>query len=218
MRLVFVEVEGNNESILEGIKTLTAALHRSQPAAVDPQRIAAPGQKRNGGAAETATKQPASGVSGDQADAGEPESADQASAAEVSQDESPREPRSRGDRARRDANGTLRLVPDLNLHPAGKESLKEFAARHSIKNQQEQIAVIVYYLKQVLGLDHATSDHVFTCFRAVDWSIPLNLPQTIRNVKARTAWIGGERDNLAITTAGLNFVEREVRETSVNSQ
>src|SRR5579884_872346 len=123
VRVFFAEVEGNNESVQEALKTMVSAMSR-------PVRVIAD-QTING---NTAVLLP-------QADAEEVEGAieqvDVESAGEEGPSPSPRKPRGTGKKI--DRNRGLALVPNLNFRPSGKQSLKEFLDEKSPKNDLEAV-------------------------------------------------------------------------------
>lgn len=106
---------------------------------------------------------------------------------------------------------TMTIVKDLNLQPEGEPSFRDFHSQKNPKTQEEAITVAVYYLKRVLELDKITPDHVFTCFKDVGLRTPKNMPQRIRETATRKGWVDtSERSNIKITNHGENLVEHDL--------
>ena len=112
----------------------------------------------------------------------------------------------------------MSIVKDLDLHPQGKQSLRDFYAAKAPKTQLEQIAVAVYYLERVLEQVRVTANHVYTCFRDINSAnppapikMPNDLPQTLRNCAFKKGWVDvTDSDNIKITQRGLNAVEQDL--------
>lgn len=111
VRVFFAEVEGNNDSVQEALKTMVSAMSR-------PVRVISE-QKTNGEAVLLAQQSVVEEIDerGEQ-----PEEV-----AEVGEESSSLAARkARGTGKKVDRNSGLNLVPDLNFRPSGKQTLKEF--------------------------------------------------------------------------------------------
>jgi hypothetical protein len=103
------------------------------------------------------------------------------------------------------------FVKDLDLHPSGKPSFKEFFGEKAPPDQQTQFAVIVYYLTQVLELTNVGVNHLFSCLSEVNENVPTDIAQIARNTSKRKGWIDtADSTNLKLTTKGLNYVKLEL--------
>jgi hypothetical protein len=120
VRVFFAEVEGNNDSVQEALKTMVSAMSR-------PVRVISE-QKANGGAA--ALLQQAD------AEAGE-EAVDPAEEIEAPDEESTNSRRIRGSGKKVDRNAGINLVPNLEFRPDGRQTLKEFVAAKNPKSDLE---------------------------------------------------------------------------------
>ncbi len=196
VRVFFAEVEGNNESVQEALKTMLSAMSR-------PVRVISE-QKGNGNAA----------VLLQQADADVVEDAiDQVDEVEAPGEESAppsvRKPRGSGKKVYRNAG--LDLVPDLNFRPDGKQALKEFVDEKNPKNDLETALATVYYMQRFMGLAKLGPAHVMTAFKEAGKAIPVDVRQTIRNVKKSKIWLNfTDIEDVRTTTQGDNFVEHEM--------
>lgn len=196
VRVFFAEVEGNNDSVQEALKTMVSAMSR-------PVRVVSE-QQTNGKAAVLLQQ--------DNAQESE-ESIDQIEEADAVGDESTaanaRKPRGTGKKT--DRNAGLNLVPDLDFRLDGKQPLKEFVAEKGPENDIETVLVAVYYMQHVMGLTPINASHVMTVFKEAGKAIPVDLRQTIRNVKKSRMWLNfADLDDIRTTTQGDNFVEHEM--------
>jgi hypothetical protein len=195
VRVFFAEVEGDNQSVQEALKTMVSAMSRPVRAISE--------QKGNGKAALLL-----------QADVEEVEEAiDQVEEVESLDEEraSPNARRPRGAGKKIDRNAGLNLVPDLNFRPSGKQALKEFIDEKSPKNDLETVLVTLYYMQQIMGLSKIGPAHVMTAFKEAGKAIPVDLKQTIRNIKKSRMWLNfTDIEDIRTTTQGDNFVEHEM--------
>lgn len=196
VRVFFAEVEGNNESVQEALKTMVSAMNR-------PARVIAE-QKSNGKAS----------VLLEQTDVAEAEqSLDEAEELDEVVEEpvlqNARRPRGSGKKV--DRNAGLNLVPDLDFRPDGGRSLKAFIQEKSPKNDLETVLATVYYMQHDMALSKIGASHVMTAFKEAGKAIPVDLRQTIRNVKKSRMWLNfTDIEDVRTTTQGDNFVEHEM--------
>lgn len=109
----------------------------------------------------------------------------------------------------------MSIVKDLNLRPEGEFSFRDFYAQKKPNTQEQAVTVAVYYLKRVLEIDKVTPEYVFICFKDVGQRIPKDLPQTIRDTAKRKGWVDtSERGNVKITTHGENMVDHDLPATN----
>ncbi|MGH7037752.1 MAG: hypothetical protein ACREE4_02335 [Stellaceae bacterium] len=196
VRVFFAEVEGNNESVQVALKTMLSAMSR-------PVRVISE-QKTNGNAA-VPLLQPNLEETEEAIDQVEEVKALSAGSAPLNA----RKPRGTGKRI--DRNAGLNLVPDLNFRPDGKQALKEFMEEKSPKNDLEAALATVYYMQHIMGLDKIGPDHIMTAFKEAGKPIPVDVKQTIRNVRKSKIWLNySDTEDIRTTTQGENFVEHEM--------
>ncbi|NEQ98483.1 MAG: hypothetical protein F6K30_17480 [Cyanothece sp. SIO2G6] len=105
----------------------------------------------------------------------------------------------------------MTIVKDLDLRPDEKLSFRDFYTQKQPSTQQQAVTVSVYYLTRILELGKVTPEHVFTCFKDVERKTPKNMPQTIRDTAKRRGWVDtSERGKVKITNHGENFVEHDL--------
>lgn len=195
VRVFFAEVEGNNESVQEALKTMVSAMSR-------PVKIISD-QKLNGSTApllESSTEEIA--LADEQEDASETfeTNNDSQSARKV-----------RGTGKKIDRNAGIELVPNLNFRPSGKLNLKEFVEEKDPKNDVETVIVTLHYLQHAMDLTKIGPGHVMTAFKEIGKAIPVDLKQTIRNIKKSKMWLNfTDIEELRTTTQGDNYVEHEM--------
>ena len=103
------------------------------------------------------------------------------------------------------------LVKDLNLRPKGKKDFAAFVNEKKPSGNDERSTVAVYYLKQELGIPAVGVDHVFTCYKAVNWRQPANLGNSLAITSHRKGWMDTRDFNdLKLTTHGENLVEHDL--------
>lgn len=197
VRVLLVEMEGNNDSLQQSIKALTQAM--SRPTATGQPSLAVP-------PAPSAPPTPDSGYLSEEEDTFDAIVDEESGEAESGNEARKR----RGEGPKRDRNLGITLNPSLDLKPVGKDSLASFIESKNPTNQQEEIAAFVYYLKEVAGADVCTIDDVFTCFKKTGKKIPKDLRQSIRNTEKNQGYVTGDLQNLNIATAGQNFIEHDL--------
>ncbi len=196
VRGLFAEVDGNNESVQEALKTMLSAMSR-------PVRVISE-QSANGNASVLLSR----------ADAEEVEKTiDQVDEVDALSEEpvplSARRPRGTGKKT--DRNAGLNLVPDLNFRPSGKQALKDFIDHKNPKNDLEAGLAAVHYMQHVMGLTKIGPAHVMTAFKEAGKAIPVDVRQTIRNVKKSKIWLNfTDIEDIRTTTQGDNFIEHEM--------
>jgi hypothetical protein len=196
IRVFFAEVEGNNESVQEALKTMLSAMSR-------PVRVIS--EQRANGNASVLLQQADGEVVEDAIDQGEEVEA----LGEESAPLSARKPRGTGKKV--DRNAGLKLVPDLNFRPDGKQAFKEFVDEKSPKKDLEAALVLVYYMQHVMEVPKIGPAHVMTAFKEAGIAVPVDVKQTIRNVKKLKIWLNFiDIEDVRTTTQGENFVEHEM--------
>lgn len=188
VRVVFAEVEGNNESVQEALRTMVSAMSRPIVRVVQTTPVdQAPALTHQG--------------SPDDVD-GEAFGHEPAESATDSADR-----KRRGSGPKTDRNAGISLVPDLDFRPKGHPTLREFFAQKAPRTDMEEILVVVHYMKQSMGLSKIGLGHIRTALHDVGKSMPLDLKSTVRNMKRNKAWLNfSSLDDITTATAGDNHV------------
>jgi hypothetical protein len=199
IRLLYAEVEGNNQSLQDALKTMVTAMNRPVQLVTAPSRITP-----NSPAGLGAQTEPP--VSEDQAVA---EVLDDVSM--ESNDTSAGPTRKRGSGQKVDRNAGIKPVPDLDFVPAGKKALKKFFAEKEPRSDMEQVLVLVHYMQHTMALPAIGPGHILTAFKEVGKPVPVDLRGTVRNMRNQKVWLNfADLEAIRTTTQGDNLVEHEL--------
>lgn len=194
VRVFFAELEGNNQSVQEALKTMVSAMSR-------PVRIIS--EQNTGGKAALFLQ------TDDDAEIEDTVEVVDEVQSEQNTSQSSRKPRGTGRKI--DRNSGLRLVPDLNFRPDEKQSWKDFFAEKAPSKDIETVLAAVYYMQHVMKLEKIGPSHIMTAFKEAGTSIPVDLRQTIRNAKNAKVWLKfTDIEDIRTTTQGENFIEHEL--------
>lgn len=206
IRFIIAEVEGNNQTLQDLVRTMAPMLSRPVEVKVPPKLVQA------GPPSPTPTARSADQDLFDQK-ANAPEGID---AGEVEQTEpgsrsSTRRPRGEG--PKKDRNAGIKLVPELDLVQKGGTSLRDFFSQKGPGTAEEQVLVCAYYMTHHAKVSPMGPGHILTCFTHLGERRPLDLRQTIRNVARKRGWLGcADMNDLKVTTEGDNYVQHELGE------
>lgn len=99
---------------------------------------------------------------------------------------------------------------DLNIHPSGVESLKDFISRSGPKNQNEKVLAIVYWLHQIAKAEKVGHDQIFTAFRLTGEKVPASLGNKVSQTGSK-GWLKETKsNNVTLSVAGINHMEHEM--------
>lgn len=76
-----------------------------------------------------------------------------------------------------------KYLPDFNLSPAGEPAWTEFAEGKPAEQEQDKFLIASLWLMEQGGADPFTGDHLFTCFRAMNWKTQVDMVQPLRLLK-----------------------------------
>jgi hypothetical protein len=103
---------------------------------------------------------------------------------------------------------TPKFLADLKLSPEGQTPWKEYAATKNPGIETDRYLVAAGWLTEHGGNEKFRIDHVFTCFRAMDWKMQKDPSQPIRQLKKNKSYF----DSLArglwkLTDIGLEYAK-----------
>jgi hypothetical protein len=99
---------------------------------------------------------------------------------------------------------------NLNLRPAGVESLADFAASKNPTSDHERSLVAVYWLTRIAEVK-ATIDAVYTCYKDRKWVVPTNLRNALPLTASKKGWLITENlDDIKVSVPGENHVEHSL--------
>ncbi len=206
VRFVYAEVEGSDDSLKSFMATIATAMarpatshHRALPAE-RPESV-----QQDGGNSQVNQADGALPKTDDSETLGIPDSGPNPSSNATAS-----RGRRRGGGQKMDRNSGLSLVPNLDFVPTGKKSLKDFFAERGPRTSEEKILVYISYMAETLELPKITVNHVFSCFQPTGEKYPADLPQTIRNIIKKKAWLAQDGDNLSVTTQGSNYLSHDM--------
>ncbi len=187
-RFVEFELEGSNATLEESMRQIAAAVTRgsSQTQFVNPSKVAkqldAPPADVDLAAEDLELAEPVE----------EPASSNGAS----SRAKKPGRPHPKPE------------VIDLDLK-AGDVAFKEFCGQKKPANQRSRYLVIACWLKEHADISEITIDHIYTCYKFMNWTpIPDNMVQPLRVMKSTEGWFdkGEEAGSYALNHVGENKV------------
>ena len=103
------------------------------------------------------------------------------------------------------------IVKDLNLVPKGKKDFRAFVAEKKPDDNYEKCTVAVYYLVQELAIKTVGIDHVFTCYKFVNWRQPSSFQNALALTAHRKGWLDtSDIKDIKLTAHGENLIEHDL--------
>jgi hypothetical protein len=100
---------------------------------------------------------------------------------------------------------------NLNLKPSGKKSFSDFVKEKSPSSDAEKCVVCAHYILNVLKQGPVSVNHVFTCFKIINWRSPSNLGNTLSWVASHKLWLDtADRSDIKLTPHGDNLIEHDL--------
>jgi hypothetical protein len=107
---------------------------------------------------------------------------------------------------------------DVDFHPDGKQSLRDFVAAKAPANNFEMNTVVVYYLQEVLGETAIETGHVVAGYIDCGWRLPANPDNALSVTASRTKWLNTQdRKAIRLTNQGRNLVAIDLPRKSKKS-
>lgn len=210
VRVFFAEVEGSNQTLQDVLRTMSHMLPRAVEVKVPPKLVqnGASGAATNARPSEpdlfnqdTAAREVIDAEQAEQPDGGAPTNAR----------------KKRGEGTNTERNAGISPVADLNFVPRDKPALKAFFGEKAPATDMEQVLVLGYYLKHTLDVATFGPGHILAGFKHVNKPIPVDLRQTMRNMKPMVGskqgkgWLNfTDVEAARLTTEGENVVEHEL--------
>lgn len=115
-------------------------------------------------------------------------------------------------RGSKSSEPTPKILADIDLHPKGGKSFKDFVNDKAPESNFEKILVAVYYLQNEGGVTGITVDHVWTCFKNAGWRTPAMPRDYIRQTANKKGWLDltGGPDDIKVSIAGDNYILHEL--------
>lgn len=102
---------------------------------------------------------------------------------------------------------SVTLDKSLNLYPNDHPSFIDFANEKEPKTNIPRVVVTVYWLREYGNVDAITPSHIYTCFKAINWPVPLNIPNTLAKAGGENYIDSSKSEDIKLTTHGENYVE-----------
>ena len=115
-------------------------------------------------------------------------------------------------------SGDKYQIVDIDLHPKGKTSLKDFYNEKAPRTDPEKYITILYYLVSHADVTDVEMNHIYTAFKQLSLKVP-NIRKGLNNTRGRHAWIAfSAKGPISLTRIGENVVEHDLpRQASGNN-
>ena len=114
--------------------------------------------------------------------------------------------------------GKVLAIPvdsSLDIEPEGKKSLPDFASEKKPSSMQDQSMVIVYWLKDVLGLENVGLSQIHTCYKKMGWKDPKNPGNQLQVISTKKKWLDtSDMENIQLTHTGSQHIEHALPSSS----
>ena len=190
IRFIEIDVEGSDASIQDSLRSLTAALNRSN--AVPSAR-----QLRGNGVKAVETEP-------------EVEPADETEDSEVAEVEEVERPAKRTKPAGPTKVAVYSVLTDIKFDDV-EPTLVEFAATKAPPSELAKYLVIAYWFKNIKGIANLKVEHFFTAYKVIGWKVPRNPALNMRELRAKRDQrlsAGSEDGTSVINHLGEGFVEK----------
>lgn len=113
---------------------------------------------------------------------------------------------------KKNGTGNIQLIKDLDLSGTDSiKSLKDFMEEKKPVSNVQKTTAFVYYLQNLLELDEITIDHIFTCYKSMNYRIPNNLQQNLSDTSSsKYGYINRKDGKYSMTIFGSNLIEHDL--------
>lgn len=113
---------------------------------------------------------------------------------------------------KKNGTGNIQLIKDLDLSGTDSiKSLKDFMEEKKPVSNVQKTTAFVYYLQNLLELDEITIDHIFTCYKSMNYRIPNNLQQNLSDTSSsKYGYINRKDGKYSMTIIGSNLIEHDL--------
>lgn len=200
VRVFFGEIEGDNETIRDGLRSIAEAVNKTFQQDIRVVKVITVGGTPDAKQLTAELEQEIIDI-------------------EANSDESSEanEPKSNGRKekpVRSVKAKTYQFVKDLNLRPSDKKSLRDFYNEKKPSSQQDEATLVLYYLHRILEINNITSNHIYTGLKELS-EFGVRVPKDILAVFRLIAYRYGRVDSsnyedLKMATPGDNYVEQDM--------
>jgi hypothetical protein len=198
-RYMEFDMDGGTDALAEGLKSLATAISRGAPIPQPSRTLSAPKPAPT----STLVESPQEELQFPAEEADSLRATEEIDSVSSVSNEVMERPRVR--RAPRTPN----VLNNIDI-TAGQLSLAEFVKQKNPQSVHEKFGVIAAWLKEQHNLPEITGDHIYTCFRLLDWPAPDDVDQRLREIKHGKKWFdkGDGKGGYKINIVGLNAVHR----------
>jgi hypothetical protein len=203
-QFVFVNIEGDQETLQEALRQVGTVLNHGLKPAPTRTLIAVPAPKTigNGVHSENNTDSDIYEV--------------------LPEEPTDKEPLTAGDTNSKAAAKPKRekkagRVPELlkEFDPnAAEVSMNDFFNHHDTNSQFNKYLVIAAWFKRYKNVDEITPSHIYTCYQLMKWQAPDNLSQPFNDMKRLRSYFERTQSGWAITIVGMNELDRQRKEAN----
>jgi len=105
------------------------------------------------------------------------------------------------------------FMDEFELSPEGKPSLKDYCTEKDPHSDQDKFLVASAWIQTHGGTDPFTANHLFTCFRAMNWKPQVDMTQPLRILKSKKSYYDNpDRGQWRLTSIGLEAAENIKKE------
>jgi len=105
------------------------------------------------------------------------------------------------------------FLSDFNLAPVGVPAWKEFAAEKDPQIENNKFLVASLWIQTHGAVDPFTGNHLFTCFRAMEWKTQVDMTQPLRQMKSSKSYYDNpSRGKWKLTGIGVEAANAVVKQ------
>lgn len=103
-------------------------------------------------------------------------------------------------------------VITLDLRGSGGNSLQDFVKAKNPKGNPDRYVTVAYWLKTHHSLDEIGDNHIYTCFKTLNWPLPTDIRKIFANAKRRNGFfdVGSKLGMFRLNVVGENRVEHRL--------
>lgn len=206
IQFVFVNVEGDQETLQEALRQVGGVLNRGMNPPQPRTLITVPVPKNLGEGSQNGSENGSqNGESTQQVyevkfDDGEENPAEGSNTSSPAGDKPKRE---------RKVPRTPAILKDFDPSDA-EMSLEDYAKQKNTSTLVNKYLVVAAWFKKYKEVSEIDTSHIYTCFQLMKWDAPNDMGQAFRNIKTRYNYFdnGSKQNFWQINIVGLNEVDR----------
>jgi hypothetical protein len=101
------------------------------------------------------------------------------------------------------------FLSEFDLAPAGQPSLKDYCTQKDPQAENDKYLVVSAWIMKHGGTDSFTDNHIFTCFRGMEWKTQVDITQPMRLMKSKKSYYENPTRGTWRLTAGIGMPASE---------